>query len=215
MKMMSVSANSAAYINFKGFETAYIITFSFPFVPPLNFITVYLSSMTTTAQDIHTRDRFSVDLDISKVDEKELAPYLELQRAANYLAGAMIFLKDNVMLREPLERKHIKPRLLGHWGTCPGINLVYAHCTRLVKKWNLDMLFVTGPGHGAPANLANLYLEQSITKYYPKYSMDERGLHQLVRGFSWPSGFPSHTNSEVPGQIHEGECVFSDKSTMA
>ncbi|KAL1935884.1 hypothetical protein VTP01DRAFT_18 [Rhizomucor pusillus] len=160
--------------------------------------------MTTTAQDIHTRDRFSVDLDISKVDEKELAPYLELQRAANYLAGAMIFLKDNVMLREPLERKHIKPRLLGHWGTCPGINLVYAHCTRLVKKWNLDMLFVTGPGHGAPANLANLYLEQSITKYYPKYSMDERGLHQLVRGFSWPSGFPSHTNSEVPGQIHEG-----------
>ncbi|KAI8147418.1 putative phosphoketolase [Fennellomyces sp. T-0311] len=145
-----------------------------------------------------------VSLDINKASESELRPYITMQRAANYLAGAMIFLKSNVFLEQPLKPDDIKPRLLGHWGTCPGINLTYAHCTRLIKQQHLNMLFVTGPGHGAPANLANLFLERSITKYYPKYSYDRQGLERLIRGFSWPSGFPSHTNSEVPGQIHEG-----------
>ncbi|KAI9323652.1 putative phosphoketolase [Dichotomocladium elegans] len=148
---------------------------------------------------------WAVELNPSDVSLETLKPYLVMQRAANYLAGAMIFLKDNVLLeRRPLDKNDIKPRLLGHWGTCPGINLVYAHATRLIKLHGLQMLMVTGPGHGAPANLANLFLERSLTRYYPDYTYDHHGIERLIRGFSWPSGFPSHTNSEVPGQIHEG-----------
>ncbi|HEY5752157.1 MAG TPA: phosphoketolase family protein [Chthoniobacterales bacterium] len=126
------------------------------------------------------------------------------QRATNYLAGAQIYLRDNVLLREPLATEHIKDRLLGHWGTCPGINLIYAHLNRLILRQNLDLMLVTGPGHGAPANLANLYLEGTLHDFYPKLTLNEAGLHEFVRAFSWPGGFPSHLFPGVPGTIHEG-----------
>lgn len=126
------------------------------------------------------------------------------QRATNYLAAAQIYLESNVLLREPLQVEDIKPRLLGHWGTCPGINLIYAHLNRLIIQHNLDLFLVTGPGHGAPANLANLYLEGSLQTYYPQYTQDAQGLRAFVRAFSWPDGFPSHIYPGLPGTIHEG-----------
>lgn len=126
------------------------------------------------------------------------------QSATNYLAVAQIYLKDNVLLREPLRPEHIKPRLLGHWGTCPGINLIYAHLNRLIIEKNIEMLLITGPGHGAPANLANLYFEGSLQTYYPYLTPNLAGLNHLVKGFSWPDGFPSHIYPGLPGTIHEG-----------
>jgi xylulose-5-phosphate/fructose-6-phosphate phosphoketolase len=134
----------------------------------------------------------------------ELDAIGHFRRVTNYLAAAEIYLKDNVLLEEPLKPEHIKDRLLGHWGTSPGINLIYAHLNALIKRYNIDMLLVTGPGHGAPANLANLYLEGSITEFYPELTLDKEGLHKFVRSFSWPGGFPSHLYPGVPGTIHEG-----------
>jgi len=101
------------------------------------------------------------------------------QRAANYLAAAQIYLKENVLLREPLKPEDIKPRLLGHWGTCPGINLIYAHLNRLIRQYDLDLFLVTGPGHGAPANLANLYLEGSLHTYYPELTHNLAGFDEI------------------------------------
>lgn len=144
--------------------------------------------MPSSTSDIQSPDL--VQLDIHKVDKKTLEPYILMQRAANYLAGAMIFLKSNFLLERKLKYEDIKPRLLGHWGTCPGISLVYAHCTRLIKDKSLAMILVTGPGHGAPANLANLFLERSITRYYSDYTYDRQGIERLLEGFSWPTGFP-------------------------
>lgn len=126
------------------------------------------------------------------------------QRTTNFLAAVQIYLQDNVLLKEPLKIKHFKPRLLGHWGTCPGINLIYAHLNRLIKQYDLNMFLITGPGHGAPANLANLYLEGSLLEYYPAMTLDQEGLHKFVHAFSWPGGFPSHLYPGVPGTIHEG-----------
>ena len=125
-------------------------------------------------------------------------------RATNYLAAAQIYLKDNVLLAEPLRPTHVKDRLLGHWGTCPGINLVYAHLNRLVREQDASVLLITGPGHGAAANLANLYLEGTLTEFYPELTRDRDGLERFVRAFSWPGGFPSHLSPLVPGTIHEG-----------
>ena len=113
-------------------------------------------------------------------------------RAVHYLVGAQIYLRDNVLLREPLRAEHVKDRLLGHWGTCPGINLVYAHLNRVILRDDLDAMLITGPGHGAPANLANLYLEGSLREFYPKVTHDTAGVETFVREFSWPGGFPSH-----------------------
>jgi xylulose-5-phosphate/fructose-6-phosphate phosphoketolase len=126
------------------------------------------------------------------------------QRATNYLAAAQIYLHNNVLLHEPLKAEDIKPRLLGHWGTCPGINLIYAHLNRLIIQYDIDMFLITGPGHGAPAILANLYLESSLHTYYPHLTQDLSGLQQFVRNFSWPDGFPSHLYAGLPGTIHEG-----------
>jgi len=125
-------------------------------------------------------------------------------RAVNYLAAAQIYLKANVLLEEPLHPDHIKDRLLGHWGTCPGINLIYAHLNRLIKKTDASVLLVTGPGHGAAANLANTYLEGTLTEFYPELTQDRAGLERFVKAFSWPGGFPSHLNPALPGVIHEG-----------
>ena len=125
-------------------------------------------------------------------------------RAAHYLAAAQIYLRSNVLLREPLRAEHVKDRLLGHWGTCPGINLVYAHLNRVILRGDLNAMLITGPGHGAPANLANLYLEGSLRDFYPELTHDAAGLEKFVREFSWPGGFPSHLYPGVPGTIHEG-----------
>ncbi len=125
-------------------------------------------------------------------------------RAANYLSIGQIYLLDNPLLKQPLELKHIKPRLLGHWGTTPGLNMIYAHLNRVIKAQDLNMLFVTGPGHGAPGIVANTYLEGSYSDLYPNVSRDEAGMKKLFRQFSFPGGIPSHTAPETPGSIHEG-----------
>ncbi|KAJ3034883.1 hypothetical protein HDV00_004571 [Rhizophlyctis rosea] len=149
-----------------------------------------------------------VQLDVNSLltdEDKQAIPYLvKVRRAANYLAVAMIYLKDNVDIRQPLKQEHIKDRLLGHWGTCPAITFVYSHANHLIKKHDVNMILVVGPGHGAPAVLANLYLEGTIGHFDKKYEWAREGLRQLVRGFSWPGGFPSHVNAETPGAIHEG-----------
>ncbi|MGI0130602.1 MAG: phosphoketolase, partial [Thermoplasmata archaeon] len=125
-------------------------------------------------------------------------------RAANYLGAAQIYLRSNPLLREPLRPIDIKPRLLGHWGTQPGLNLVYGHLSRLIQDTGADALFIAGPGHGAPGVLASLFLEGTISEYYPAYSMDAEGLGRLVHDFSWPGGWPSHLTAQTPGTIHEG-----------
>ncbi|MCX6701794.1 MAG: phosphoketolase family protein [Candidatus Zambryskibacteria bacterium] len=125
-------------------------------------------------------------------------------RAANYLSAAQIFLKDNFLLERPLSFDDIKPRLLGHWGTCPGVNLLYAHLNALVKEHDLDMIFVLGPGHGFAGLQANLFIEGTLSKYYPNLPQNLNGLEKMVKAFSWPYGFPSHTNPGTPGAILEG-----------
>ncbi len=136
--------------------------------------------------------------------DAELDGILAYWDAANYLTVAQIYLQQNPLLREPLRPEHIKPRLLGHWGTSPGLSLIYAHLNRLIRRTDTDVLFIAGPGHGGPAVVANVYLEGSYTELYPEVSMDEVGLHRLVRQFSTPGGIPSHVSVPTPGSIHEG-----------
>lgn len=116
----------------------------------------------------------------------------------------MIFLQSNTLLTRSLTPSDIKPRLLGHWGTCPGLTLVYAHLNALIRDTDSDILYVVGPGHGAPGILASLWLEGSLERFYPEYARTTEGLDNLIKGFSTPAGFPSHINAEVPGCIHEG-----------
>jgi xylulose-5-phosphate/fructose-6-phosphate phosphoketolase len=125
-------------------------------------------------------------------------------RAANYLSVGQIYLLDNPLLREPLRREHVKPRLLGHFGTTPGLNLVYAHLNRVIRARDLNAIYVAGPGHGGPGVVANAYLEGTYSELYPHVSRDERGLGELFRQFSFPGGIPSHAAPETPGSIHEG-----------
>ena len=125
-------------------------------------------------------------------------------RAANYLSVGQIYLLDNPLLKEPLELKHIKPRLLGHWGTTPGLNFIYVHLNRMIKKHDLNMIYITGPGHGGPALVANTYLEGTYSEYYPNISEDAEGMRKLFKQFSFPGGIPSHVAPETPGSIHEG-----------
>jgi xylulose-5-phosphate/fructose-6-phosphate phosphoketolase len=125
-------------------------------------------------------------------------------RAANYLSVGQIYLYDNPLLREPLTLKHIKPRLLGHWGTTPGLNFIYVHLNRVIKKYDLDMIYICGPGHGGPGMVANTYLEGSYSELYPNISQDEEGMRQLFKQFSFPGGIPSHAAPETPGSINEG-----------
>ncbi len=125
-------------------------------------------------------------------------------RAANYLSVGQIYLLDNPLLKEPLRPEHIKPRLLGHWGTTPGLNFIYAHMNRVIKKYDVNAIFVTGPGHGGPALLANTYLEGTYSELYPNVGLDEPGMRRLVKQFSFPGGVPSHAAPETPGSINEG-----------
>jgi xylulose-5-phosphate/fructose-6-phosphate phosphoketolase len=125
-------------------------------------------------------------------------------RAANYLSVGQIYLLDNPLLKKPLALEHIKPRLLGHWGTTPGLNFIYAHLNRLIQARDLSVLYVTGPGHGGPGLVANAYLEGTYSEVYPRISQDEPGLKRLFKQFSFPGGIPSHVAPETPGSIHEG-----------
>ena len=125
-------------------------------------------------------------------------------RAANYLSVGQIYLLDNPLLKTPLKLEHVKPRLLGHWGTTPGQNFVYVHLNRVIKEHDLDMIYISGPGHGGPALVANTYLEGTYSEVYPNITQDASGLKKLFRQFSFPGGIPSHVAPETPGSIHEG-----------
>ena len=125
-------------------------------------------------------------------------------RAANYVSIGQIYLLDNPLLREPLRAEHVKPRLLGHWGTTPGLNFIYVHLNRVIRDRGVDVLYICGPGHGGPAMVANTYLEGVYSEIYPEIYKDEEGLRKLFRRFSFPGGIPSHAAAETPGSIHEG-----------
>jgi xylulose-5-phosphate/fructose-6-phosphate phosphoketolase len=125
-------------------------------------------------------------------------------RAANYLSVGQIYLYDNPLLKMTLTKEHIKPRLLGHWGTTPGLNFIYVHLNRIIRKHDLDMIYITGPGHGGPGLVANAYLEGTYSEVYPDISQDEEGMKRLFTQFSFPGGIPSHVAPETPGSIHEG-----------
>jgi xylulose-5-phosphate/fructose-6-phosphate phosphoketolase len=136
--------------------------------------------------------------------EKQIKSINAYWRAANYLSVGQIYLYDNPLLREPLALGHVKPRLLGHWGTTPGLNFIYVHLNRVITEHDLSILLITGPGHGGPALVANTYLEGTYSEYYPDVSMDAIGMKKLFRQFSFPGGIPSHAAPETPGSIHEG-----------
>jgi xylulose-5-phosphate/fructose-6-phosphate phosphoketolase len=135
---------------------------------------------------------------------KELKLIDAYWRAANYLSVGQIYLYDNPLLKKPLKKEHIKPRLLGHWGTTPGLNFIYVHLNRAIKQRNLNIIYVTGPGHGGPGLVANAYLEGTYSEVYPNISQDEIGMKRLFKQFSFPGGIPSHVAPETPGSIHEG-----------
>jgi xylulose-5-phosphate/fructose-6-phosphate phosphoketolase len=138
------------------------------------------------------------------LSERELHLLDAYWRAANYLSVGQIYLLDNALLRKPLAVEHVKPRLLGHWGTTPGLNFIYAHMNRAIRARELNAIFVTGPGHGGPGVVANTYLEGTYSEVYPHIGRDEQGLQRLFRQFSFPGGIPSHVAPETPGSIHEG-----------
>ncbi len=138
------------------------------------------------------------------LDDESLRKIDAYWRAANYLSVGQIYLLANPLLREPLAKKHVKHRLLGHWGTTPGLNFIYAHLNRVIKAHDLNVLYVAGPGHGGPGMVANVYLEGTYTEVYPHVTRDEAGLARLFKQFSFPGGIPSHVAPETPGSIHEG-----------
>jgi xylulose-5-phosphate/fructose-6-phosphate phosphoketolase len=135
---------------------------------------------------------------------KELKLIDAYWRAANYLSVGQIYLYDNPLLKKPLKKEHVKPRLLGHWGTTPGLNLIYAHMNRVIRNWDLDAIYVIGPGHGGPALVAHAYLEGTYSEIYPHIPQNAVGMQRLFRQFSFPGGIPSHAAPETPGSIHEG-----------
>ena len=125
-------------------------------------------------------------------------------RAANYLSVGQIYLLDNPLLKEPLRLEHVKPRLLGHWGTSPGLNFIYAHLNRVIQCDDLNMIYLCGPGHGGPALVANTWLEGTYSEFYPDITSDAEGMKKLFKQFAFPGGIPSHAAPETPGSIHEG-----------
>src|SRR5215813_7431971 len=177
-----------------------------------------ISSVVTFGRQIRSEDKMkensmnqaasaeSAKIAISSkpLSTEELRKMNAYWRAANYLSVGQIYLYDNPLLKQPLELEHIKPRLLGHWGTTPGLNFIYVHINRLIKTYDLDAIFVTGPGHGGPAVVANTYLEGTYSEIYPAVSQDEAGMKRLFKQFSFPGGIPSHVAPETPGSIHEG-----------
>ena len=140
----------------------------------------------------------------SSYDDDDRRLDLRWWAAANYLTVAQIYLKSNPLLRQPLTAEDIKPRLLGHWGTSPGLSMIYTLLNRLIRTTDVDCIYVTGPGHGGPALLANVYLEGTYSEVYPHIALGSDGLTALVRQFSTPGGVPSHVSVQMPGSIHEG-----------
>ena len=138
------------------------------------------------------------------LSDKELENIKAFVRATDYLSVAQLYLKDNPLLREKLTMEHIKPNVVGHWGTAPGQNFIYAHLNRIIKKYKLDMIYVSGPGHGGQAMVANTYLEGSYSEIYPNITEDLDGLKKLCKQFSFPGGISSPVAPETPGSINEG-----------
>ncbi|TRW45577.1 phosphoketolase [Georgenia yuyongxinii] len=158
----------------------------------------------TTTTDAATAWRHRSDSTTAALDDDTLEKVHAWWRAANYLSVGQIYLLDNPLMRQPLSRDHVKPRLLGHWGTTPGLNFLYAHMNRAISERDLSAMYITGPGHGGPGLVANTYLEGTYTETYPDITRDEEGLRRLFRQFSFPGGIPSHVAPETPGSIHEG-----------
>ncbi|MGF1515389.1 MAG: phosphoketolase, partial [Elainellaceae cyanobacterium] len=140
----------------------------------------------------------------STLSNQELSRIHAYWRACNYLAIGMIYLRDNPLLRQPLTTEHVKQRLLGHWGTSPGLSFLYVHLNRLIKARDLNMIYVTGPGHGAPGVLGPVYLEGTYSEVYPNKAQDEAGMQRFFKQFSFPGGIGSHCTPETPGSMHEG-----------
>ena len=141
---------------------------------------------------------------IGPLEVAELQAMDAYWRASNYLSVGQIYLLENPLLKEPLKREHIKPRLLGHWGTSPGLNMLYVHLNRVIKRDDLNMIYIIGPGHGGPSLVAHAYLEGTYSEVYPNISQDAEGMKRLFKQFSFPGGIPSHVAPETPGSIHEG-----------
>jgi phosphoketolase len=148
----------------------------------------------------HAEDELMRARTETRVTDEELARIDAYWRATNYLAVGQIYLLDNALLREPLRPEHVKRRLLGHWGTTPGLNLLYAHLNRIIADRGVDMLYVTGPGHGGPGLVANVWLEGTLSEVYPNVSRDESGMQRLFKQFSFPGGVPSHVAPETPAR---------------
>ncbi|OZB89520.1 MAG: phosphoketolase, partial [Microbacterium sp. 14-71-5] len=155
-----------------------------------------------TTSDTHTKTAApTTGGDVPEVDLESIDAWW---RAANYLSAGQIYLLDDPLLHRPLTPEDVKPRLLGHWGTTPGLNFLYAHLNRVIRDRALSSIFVTGPGHGGPGMVANAYLDGTYSEVYPRISRDEDGVRALFRQFSFPGGIPSHVAPETPGSIHEG-----------
>src|SRR5213594_3022519 len=153
---------------------------------------------------VASADSAGISVSNQPLSPEELRKMNAYWRAANYLSVGQIYLYANPLLREPLKLEHVKPRLLGHWGTTPGLNFIYVHFNRLIKRHDLNVIYVTGPGHGGPGLVANTYLEGTYSELYPNISQDEPGLKRLFTQFSFPGGIPSHVAPETPGSINEG-----------
>src|SRR5437763_4421432 len=151
-----------------------------------------------------TPDIAGLSVSNQALSQEELRKMNAYWRAANYLSVGQIYLYANPLLREPLKLEHVKPRLLGHWGTTPGLNFIYVHFNRLIKKHDLNVIYVCGPGHGGPGMVANTYLEGTYTEFYSGIQQNEEGMRKLFKQFSFPGGIPSHNAPETPGSIHEG-----------
>ena len=154
--------------------------------------------------DMSSKDSKSSPIPENTLGAEELRRMHAYWRAANYLSVGQIYLMDNPLLKEPLRLEHVKPRLLGHWGTTPGLNFIYVHLNRLIKKHDLNMIYITGPGHGGPGLVANTYLEGTYSEVYPNIPQSAVGIQRLFKQFSFPGGIPSHVAPETPGSIHEG-----------
>ena len=150
----------------------------------------------TEANSVLTADLEGTGNPLSSEELRKMDAYW---RAANYLSVGQIYLYDNPLLREPLKLEHIKPRLLGHWGTTPGLNFIYVHFNRLIKKYDLNVIYVAGPGHGGPGLVANTYLEGTYSEFYPNIPQNAAGMKRLFKQFSFPGGIPSHVAPETPG----------------
>ena len=158
---------------------------------------------TTVASD-RKRSTVKHQASTASLSSEELWAMDAYWRASNYLSVGQIYLLDNPLLKEPLKREHIKPRLLGHWGTSPGLNMLYVHLNRVIKRDDLNMIYIIGPGHGGPSLVAHAYLEGTYSEVYPNISQDAGGMQKLFKQFSFPGGIPSHVAPETPGSIHEG-----------